>query len=199
MNTQNYTAEQAKLLDKIKGLCKICYPKHNWEGHLMPVVNTALRLQEQYGGDRFVIEAGAYLHDIGRVLFGPLQKINITHEVSGYYFSKFKLWQYGCEKDLNNRISQCVLEHSGSGSSGNKPSFLESEIVMNADAVSPLELWLYQFGICYASQGRNLKDTKKWLLGKLQVGWDRKLTLPGIKEQMLPRYNEIKQQFMQIT
>lgn len=158
----------------------------------------ALRMQEQYGGDRFIIEAGAYLHDIGRVLFAPLQAVNVTHEVSGYHFSRFKLWQYGCEKSLAGKISLCVLEHSGSGSSGKKPSSLESEIVMNADAVSPFELWTYQFGIFYASHGRNLQSTKKWLLEKLQVAWDRKLTLPGIKEQVAPMYDKIKQQLEQI-
>jgi len=198
MKAQTYTDRQTELLDRIKGLCQTCYPKHNWNGHLIPVVDTALRLQEKYGGDRFIVEAGAYLHDIGRILFGPLQVIKITHEVSGYHFSRFKLWQYGCEKDLRDKIAKCVLEHSGSGLSGSKPSSLESEIIMNADGVSPFELWLYQFGINYASKGKNLQCTKEWFSEKLQVSWDKKLTLPGIKEQVAPLYDKIKQQLEQI-
>lgn len=193
MNIITYREEETELLNRIKRLCKFSYPEHNWNGHLIPVVNSALRLQETLGGNRFIIEVGAYMHDIGRVLLDYLKLIEITHEVSGYYYTRLKLWQYGFDKKLNNRISRCVLEHSASGISGNKPTSLEAEIIMNADAISAFEEWRYQYSIFYSSHGRNPEKTKKWLLKKLDSSLE-KLTLPGIRETIDPLYERIKQE-----
>lgn len=190
---QKYPKDKQKLLERVKELCQSAYPKHNWDGHLIPVVNSALRLQESYGGDRFIVEAGAYMHDLGRVLFDYLKVIGITHDISGYYYTRLKLWQYGFDKKLNNRISKCVLEHSGSGILKHKPTSLEAEIVMNADAIAAFEGWNYQFSISYFSHGRDTEKTKQWLFKKLDSSW-KKLTLTGVRETISPLYKTIKQE-----
>lgn len=182
-------------MDKIKSLCKRSYPKHNWEGHLIPVVNRALRLNDKYGGDRQIIEAAAYLHDIGRVLFPYLQIIGITHEVSGYYYSRTKLSQYRCQPIEKEYIAKCVLEHSGSGNSKNIPTSLESEIVMNADGLAALDFYFYQFAIYYASHRRDIGKTIDWTKKKID-GSMKKITLPGLKEESEGLYNKIHDELM---
>jgi len=190
-NTCTYSKDRKELLKKIKKLCLRSYPKHNWDGHLIPVVNAALRLQKVYGGDKFIIETGAYMHDIGRVLFEYLKPLGITHEISGYYYTKLKLRQYGFDKKLNERISKCVLEHSGSGLSKHKPTSLEAEIIMNADAIAAFDEWTYQYSIFHSCHGRNPEKTREWLLKKLGYSW-KKLTFPEIKKNISPLYKKIQ-------
>lgn len=182
-----------KLMHKIKKLCKSSYPQHNWGGHLIPVVEAALKLQEEHGGDREIIEAGAYLHDIGRVKFNYLSLIGIGHDLSGYYYSRYKLWLYGAPKEKIERISRCVLTHQGNGISKYSPNTLEEEIVMNADAVAQFEQYFYLFAIHY-SHRKSLEGTKKWVLQKLKRDWDTKLTLPNLKGRLQPVYDKIKQE-----
>jgi len=188
-----------KLMDRIIKLCKANYPVHNWEGHLMPVVDISLRLCEEHKADRGIIEPAAYLHDIGRVkVFDYLKIIGIGHEVSGYHYSLFKLWQYGCMDETRERIARCVLEHCGTGLSKYSPTSLEAEIVMNADAIASFDQYLYLVAIFYASHGRDLKKTKEWVLGKLKRDWETKLTLSGVKEEIEPGYKRIKNELTNI-
>ncbi|MFA7708133.1 MAG: HD domain-containing protein, partial [Candidatus Pacearchaeota archaeon] len=173
-NFNEYPPNKQKLLEKVKKLCKFVYPTHNWEGHILPTVEAALKLQKKYGGDRFIVETGAYMHDLGRILFDYLQFVGVGHEVSGYYFTRAKLWQYGFNKELNEKISKCVLQHGGR--LNHESLSLESEIIRNADGVAAFEKWMYQYSIHYAEHSKDEKGTKKWLLKKLDSSW-RKLTL----------------------
>jgi len=188
---KRYPEDKEELLERVKGLCHSAYPRHNWDGHITPAVNVALRLQESHGGDRFIVEAGAYMHDLGRVLFDYLKFIGITHEVSGYYYTKLKLRQYGFDRGLKEKIARCVLEHSGSGLSNHKPTSIEAEIIMNADAIAAFEEWNYQFSIYYSSHGKDTEKTKQWLLKKLGSSWN-KLTFPEVKKTITPLYEKIR-------
>jgi len=190
--------KKTELRERVKRLCLSAYPPHNWDDHLIPVVNSALKLQQIHGGDRFIIEVGAYMHDIGRVLFDYLKFAGVTHEISGFYYTRFKLWQYGFDRESRRRIAKCVLEHSYSGISGYRPTSLESKIVLNADAIAAFEKWKYQFSIYYSTRGRDKRKTKRWLLGKLDLSWE-KLTLPGTKEEIQPLYDIIKQAMERIN
>jgi len=189
---------KVKLMGRVKKLCLSAYPGHNWNGHLIPVVNSALKLQQIHGGDRFIIEVGAYMHDIGRVLFGYLKFAGITHEISGFYYTRLKLWQYGFDRESRERIARCVLEHSYSGISGRRPTSLESKVIQNADAIAIFERWVYQFSICYSTNGRDESKTKRWLLEKLDSTW-KKLTLPGTKEEMQGLYERVKEEMDRIN
>jgi len=179
-----------KLMSRIKKLCEETYPEHNWTGHLIPVVDASLELSDKHSADKSITEPGAYLHDIGRVKFKGFR-----HELTGYYYSRFKLWQYGCDKVENDAISHCVLTHSGYGLSRYPPETLEAHVVMNADAVSHFREYTYLFAIHMKCHPDMTSDqVRDWVLRKLKRSWDYKLTLPGVKEEIESLYDKIKQE-----
>ena len=190
--------EKNILLEKIIKYSKNSHPKHNWEGHILPVVDVSLRLADKYGGDRFVIEAGAFMHDIGRVLvdenrfYKYIRLFGLSHEKTGYYITDYKLKKLNIDDEFKKKISRCVLEHSGSSFSRFTPTSLESEIVMNADSIVSFEQYFYLFSISYASKGKNIGFTKKWLLEKLKNSYEKKLTLEGLKLELMPSYKKIR-------
>jgi hypothetical protein len=102
------------------------------------------------------------------------------------------LSRFNCQNSWKEKIARCVLEHSGPGLSRYSPTSLESEIVMNADAVAAFKKYQYLFFIHYSSHGKDSKKTKKWLKEKLERSWETKLTLPGIKEELSSLYEKIK-------
>lgn len=175
-----------KKLEKIIKLCKKIYPDHNYSGHLKPVVDIALQLCEEFGAKRRIVEPAAYLHDIGRVRFPFIKQ----HNISGYYYSKFKLWLYRFPKEERNKISYAVLAHREN--SKHKPKTLEDKIIMNADAISHFEQYRYLLAIHFYSQGKKLIQTKKWVLKKLKHSYETKLTLPGVKERVDSFYKKAK-------
>ncbi|MFX1257307.1 MAG: HD domain-containing protein [Promethearchaeota archaeon] len=176
-----------KKIDKVIKLCKKVYPAHNYKCHLKPVVTIALQLCKEFGAQRNIVEPAAYLHDIGRVRIPFAQK---QHNLTGYFYSKFKLWIYRFPKEERKRICYAILAHRSN--SKYKPKSLEDEIIINADAISHFEQYLYLLNIRYCSQGKNLNQTKKWLLNKLKRDYENKLTLPGIKERVKPFYERAK-------
>lgn len=172
-----------KSLDKVIEACKKAYPRHNLEGHLIPVVDVAMDLCKRFNAKQHIVEPAAYLHDIGRVKFDYLKAIGIGHELSGYHYSRFLLGMYGYSKNDRDRISHAVLCHSGK-SGKYKSESIEDEIIINADGISHIEQYLYLLAIYYSSHGRDYDAAKRWTIKKIKHSYNTKLTLPGSKKRV---------------
>lgn len=177
------TQKYYKSLGRIISLCKRSYPAHNYEGHLIPVVDIAMELCKRFNARPEIIEPAAYLHDIGRVRYDYLKNIGIGHELSGYHYSRLLLRLYGYSREDAALISHAVLSHSGK--TGRFPAKnIEDEIIINADGISHIEEYQYLLAIRYASHGRRLKEAKEWTLKKITHSYETKLTLPGSRERV---------------
>ncbi|MBN1792385.1 HD domain-containing protein [Candidatus Woesearchaeota archaeon] len=179
-------------MEQLVSLCERSYPRHNLEGHLLPVVRIAEMLAKRHGADEGIVVPGAYLHDIGRVKFDYLKVIGINHDLSGYHYSRFFLKRIGVSPELAESISRTVLTHSGD--CAHAPSNIEEEIVMNADAVSHFTEYLYLLSIRYSNNGLNLRAAKDWVLKKLEKSYTTKLTLPGVTEFVEDFYDRAKKE-----
>ena len=177
------------VLSRIKELCRQKYPEHNLNGHLLPTVAIALRLADKYNAEKQIVEAGAYLHDIARVMAGKNKYLGAFHDITGSMYSAVLLLYYGCGLSETIKISRCVLTH------GNRfrPRSLEEEVVMNADAISHLEGYKYLLEIRAVHHPyESAEDVRKWVLRKLENSWSSKITLEGIKEELGRLYDRIK-------
>lgn len=172
-------------IHRVRALAQIIYPKHNFANHILPVVRIAIELADQLSADKTIVEAAAYLHDTGRLLF--LYKF---HERVGYQVSKTILPLLGFSKEQTNAISYCVLVHSGTSTTHFKT--IEAEIVANADAISQFENFLYVFSIYYCTHGKNIDKTKTWLMGKYENAWHSKLTLEIARDRVNEIYPRIE-------
>lgn len=160
-------------LDKIRIFSKKHYPQHNWDGHLMPVVATSLYIANGSDVDKDIVEAGAFLHDIGRVRFGCPY-----HEKTGAYYSVLWLRLHGFSPSDTSAIAHIIRHH---GTKGN-PRTLEAEIVRNADAVSHFTRNDYLLEIVQSDSGLDETQANAWLYRKLKADLEFKITLPKAVE-----------------
>ncbi len=169
------------LLARIRALAHRIHPRHNMEGHILPVVQISLELaQELDTTDISVVEAAAYLHDAGRVRFGCYR-----HDVTGSIYVDWKLRQYHVPRAAREHIVSCVRTHRGTKE--HPPQSIEAEIVANADALSHFECILYEFGIHY-SHTHSVRKTSEWYKTKCEYDLARKLTIPGARTRAIHHY-----------
>ncbi|MED4650911.1 HD domain-containing protein [Bacillus pseudomycoides] len=103
---------------------------HDWY-HIERVHKLALSLSEKEGGDRFVIEMAALLHDIAD------EKLNESEEAG---MKKVSDWLEGLNvtEEENEHILHIIMNMSYKGGHGGKVSTLEGKIVQDADRLDAL-------------------------------------------------------------
>lgn len=103
---------------------------HGWD-HVERVVSNALVISADVGGDRFVIELAALLHDIGDA------KFHDGRERSGE-FSRQILLEFGGETDVIEHVTHIVDNLSFRRRHDARPLSLEGKIVQDADRLDAL-------------------------------------------------------------
>jgi uncharacterized protein len=102
---------------------------HDW-WHIFRVRNMALKIAEKEGGNRFIIEMAALLHD--------LDDWKITGESS---YAKTKHWLEGLslQPETGSRILQIISQVSFKGAGETtEPGSLEAKIVQDADRLDAI-------------------------------------------------------------
>ncbi|PEI48198.1 HD domain-containing protein [Bacillus pseudomycoides] len=103
---------------------------HDWY-HIERVHKLALSLSEKEGGDRFVIEMAALLHDVAD------EKLNESEEAG---MKKVSDWLEGLNvtEEETEHILHIIMNMSYKGGHGGKVSTLEGKIVQDADRLDAL-------------------------------------------------------------
>ncbi|PGR98031.1 MULTISPECIES: HD domain-containing protein [Bacillus] len=103
---------------------------HDWY-HIERVHKLAISLSKKEGGDRFVIEMAALLHDVAD------EKLNESEEAG---MKKVSDWLEGLNvtEEENEHILHIIMNMSYKGGHGGKVSTLEGKIVQDADRLDAL-------------------------------------------------------------
>ncbi|PEE41195.1 HD domain-containing protein [Bacillus pseudomycoides] len=114
----------------VKNLLEKDASGHDWY-HIERVHKLAISLSEKEGGDRFVIEMAALLHDVAD------EKLNDSEEAG---MKKVSDWLEGLNvtEEENEHILHIIMNMSYKGGHGGKVSTLEGEIVQDADRLDAL-------------------------------------------------------------
>lgn len=123
--------------------------------HTKNVVKLALEIAEKEGANRKVVEAAAWLHDIGKI---DKEAKTGNHHLYSMKIAQMVLAKSGAAPEFIQKVCQCIQEHIGPpGESLNKflaevgivpdslprPSTIESKSVYDADMID----FLGPFGI----------------------------------------------------
>ncbi|PFZ13321.1 phosphohydrolase [Bacillus pseudomycoides] len=114
----------------VKNLLEKDASGHDWY-HIERVHKLAISLSEKEGGDRFVIEMAALLHDVAD------EKLNESEEAG---MKKVSDWLEGMNvtEEENEHILHIIMNMSYKGGHGGKVSTLEGKIVQDADRLDAL-------------------------------------------------------------
>jgi len=107
---------------------------HGWD-HTLRVLENARRIQEIEGGNRFVVECAAVLHDVGR----GFEDRKGCHAETGAKHAGEILCEAGLRDEfLVGRIIECVRRHRYRRREELPPVTLEAMIVYDADKLDSL-------------------------------------------------------------
>lgn len=102
-----------------------------WNNHVKHVVEIANNLADKYGADKEIVEIGAILHDIAKVL--EIRK-NESHNIVGSEIVSELLQKYSLSQNKIDQIQNCILKHSGKVNLNELT--IEEWCVRNADSIS---------------------------------------------------------------
>lgn len=107
---------------------------HDW-GHTQRVLALCRHLGAVEGGDPFVLEAAALLHDIGREA-QDRSRGKICHAQHGARLAAGILRRHGVAQEDADRIIRCVRTHRFRGK--HEPDSLEARILYDADKLDSI-------------------------------------------------------------
>lgn len=130
------TIEQEKLLQLITQDVKNIFIKdssgHDW-WHIFRVTKTAKNISKQEGGDNFIVELSALLHDVGDY------KLFVGNNNTPDVLIKKMLNKYSCSNEITTKVINVVKQVSYKGANVNTtPTSLEAKIVQDADRIDAI-------------------------------------------------------------
>lgn len=155
-----------------------------WNNHIKYVVENAIELAKEYGGDVEIVELGALLHDIAKP-----SKIgtNEEHHIYGAEIAEQLLTELNYPQDKIQCVKNCVLNHRGSV---NRPkNTVEEQCVADADAIAHFDCIPMLFSKAYKKLDLSLNDGKEWVRKKLERDYNKLST--RTKEKLKDRYINI--------
>jgi putative nucleotidyltransferase with HDIG domain len=175
------------MIDEIKQLAKERYCDNDYKYHILPVVKNALLLGRRLNADMNVIEAAAYLHDIGRAVSREQYQIENDHHIAGAKETRRILENLDIDDEFIGKVEHCVLVHRGRKEPA--PQSIEAEIIACADAMAHFDTFLdlFAFFLVKNPVGKSVIESEK----KMQRNWDKKLTLPEAKEIIKEKYDAV--------
>ena len=182
------------MIEQVRKIAKESHGGEDFHGgddfkyHILPVVKNALLLAKKLGADSEVVEAAAYLHDIGRASKREDFKPENEHHIEGAKKAREILETAGYDGDFVKKVEHCVLTHRGR--KGPSPETKEAEIIACADAMAHFDAFLDVFSFFLVSC-KSFDDAVLEIEQKMQRNWDKKLTLPEAKEIVKPKYEAI--------
>jgi len=175
-------------IEQIKKIAKERYCREDFKYHILPVVKNALLLAEKLNADQEVVEAAAYLHDIGRVCEREEYNPENDHHLLGVEETRKILGGLGCGKEFVEKVAHCVLTHRGRKDPD--PKSLEAKIIACADAMAHFDCFLDVFYF-FLKTTDSFEQLLEEMEAKMDRNWNKKLILPEAKEIARPKYEAV--------
>lgn len=183
--------KDSNIVNKIKDFVKECFRlpeakyKQSYEGHFVPMVNYSLKLAEDFGLDKELIEIAAWLHDIGSILYG-----RENHHITSSEIAEMKLKEFGYSEDKIELVKKCILNHRGSVN--NKRESLEEQVIAEADVLSNFDniSGIFQASFCWENLDQkeariSVREKLKRKYNQLHFEESKKLIKPRFEAAML--------------
>jgi uncharacterized protein len=176
-------------IKEIKDIVKAEIEKSNtpeqYKLHFIPVFEYSMKLAEITGANKEVVELAAWLHDLGRVKFGPED-----HHKTGAVEAEKILRNFGYPEETIKHVKECILTHR-SMERDEPPRTIEAKIIASADAMAHYDTIPWLLVLKFKKTG-NLKESVEWVLEKVNRGWEKKILIPEGKDMIKEKYKAAK-------
>ena len=141
-----------------------------------------MELYERYPEANFELFLGlVWIHDYGKIIGLKDEKEIVEKSMSFLLEIRF-------EDEYVKELIRLVGIFESKMTLGLSEAPIEVRIVSTADAISHMYGPFYQI-YCYENPEMSIEELMESNLRKLQKDWDRKIVLPGIKEELQARHD----------
>lgn len=187
----NFNPRQTQLYRQVESLYKNSYRDISpwiWENHVQKVVEFALELADEYGGNIDYILAGALLHDLGDVWyerddpqFDTRSVLETQKILNGLKFTS---------DETTLILNQIIAPHSCYP--GNYPQTIEGKILATADALAHIKTNYFQ-EMKRKGLPKNIAGSfTDWALSKLERDFNNKIFFDDVKNEASSYYQQLK-------
>lgn len=193
MNTSRPSTD-AVILSRIRQIAEAHFSSapgsHDWE-HTLRVHRLCLKIGPIEGADMLVLEAAAYLHDIGRAIQDNSNGV-ICHAAKGAAMAAENLFDIAIDNERRRNIVHCIKTHRFRNE--DKPASIEAKILFDADkldgigAVGIARAYLFagELGACLHNPNIAVEDAAPY--SKDDTGYrEYVVKLSQVKNRMLTR------------
>lgn len=170
----------------VESECKKSTSKYGYEPylyHFKPTVKYALKLADELGGDKEIIEIAAWLHDIGSIVEG-----RENHHISGAEIAEKRLLKLNYPKEKIELVKNCILNHRGSKNL--KRLSLEEQIIAEADTMSNFDNIAGIFKAAFIYEQLSQKEAQNSVRKKLKNKWNN-LHFKQSKKLLKSKYDSL--------
>src|SRR4030042_6164886 len=153
------------------------------EGHIKKVTENIELISEREGGNKDLLIAAAYIHDIGDILLerDDPKREEYEKELSINLLKKHKF----SEAEIHIILAEIIAPHS---CKEQNPETLDGKIFATADAMAHFKSDLY-FYICWHHfKKKSFSEFKHWLKEKIERDYQQKIQFPHWRKKMKPYY-----------
>lgn len=154
--------------------------KKEYSCHIQYVVEAGLRLAEEYGADKDIIETACLLHDIGR----DKEVSGEAHSQTSRRMAVSLLADSPLNEIQREKALDCIEFHN----SEETPESIEQQIVRSADAGSKVE---YHEAFMLMCKKQTYQERLAWGMKYLEKGY-RKTCLDSYRDHIQERYDSIR-------
>ena len=138
-----------------------------YDEHILLCRDYARSLAHIVGADEFVLDASAYLHDLGVIQdYGLLSR----HEEAGADIATRELKRLDVGSDIIDRVRECILQHSKPVWRGE--SSPEAVCFSNADAMAIIARPAFWLRYAWLVKGMSYREGCRWLLDWYETLWN---------------------------
>ena len=165
----------SEIIEKVKEELLVRCKKHEekvgydfWNEHIKFVVKNAVKLADEFGADKEIVELGALLHDIAMPSgIGPREE----HHIYGEKIAEELLTEYGYPKDKIERVKKCVLNHRGMADFPRNT--IEEECIADADVIAHFDCLPSMFNLAFKEHGMSIPEGTEFVKKKLQRDYNK--------------------------
>ena len=176
------------IIKKAEQYVKSQYRKDFYKFHVMVVKKCALRLADQLGGDKEILELAVLFHDSTINTHG-----NRIHHITGAESAERFLTKEDYPQERIEHVKQCILTHRVNDE---VPKSLEAKILASADAEAHLRTFPFIAHILITNIG--MEEAINALKEKIDRNWNKKM-LPESKETVKEHYKIIKKTLEELS
>ncbi len=162
-----------------------------YEGHVLPVAESAKKIAQEYGGNPELAAAAGLLHDVADAV---MKRENPEHVQKSFEIARdFLRASHFTDEEIAIVVDDAIAKHSCRGDV--RPETLEGKAMAAGDAVMHLQTDFYQHAETRRKASQTREEISAWALPKIDRDFQNKIAYPKLQNEVFSDYQKLRAYF----